>query len=68
MVTCKNCGHEYQSKVLQTPQIKTLRSELVKISWRTVHNAIRFQVMMDQTFIGSNLLSQLKTYYVFTLT
>ena len=27
MVTCKNCGHEYQSKVLQTPDEETLRSE-----------------------------------------
>jgi RNase P subunit RPR2 len=26
MVTCKNCGHEYQSKVLQTPDEETLRS------------------------------------------
>ena len=28
MVTCKNCGHKYQSKVLQTPDEETLRSEL----------------------------------------
>jgi predicted Zn-ribbon and HTH transcriptional regulator len=27
MVTCKNCGHEYQSNVLQTPDKETLRSE-----------------------------------------
>jgi RNase P subunit RPR2 len=26
MVTCKNCGHEYQSKLLQTPDEETLRS------------------------------------------
>ena len=27
MVTCKNCGHEYKSEVLQTPDEGTLRSE-----------------------------------------
>jgi hypothetical protein len=27
MVTCKNCGHEYQSNVLQTLDEETLRSE-----------------------------------------
>jgi predicted nucleic-acid-binding Zn-ribbon protein len=27
MVTCKNCGHEYKSEVLQTPDQETLRSE-----------------------------------------
>jgi RNase P subunit RPR2 len=27
MVTCKNCGHEYKSEVLQTPDEETLRSE-----------------------------------------
>ena len=27
MVTCKNCGHKYQSNVLQTPDEETLRSE-----------------------------------------
>jgi len=27
MVTCKNCGHEYQSNVLQTPDEETLRFE-----------------------------------------
>jgi hypothetical protein len=27
MVTCKNCGHEFQSNVLQTPDEETLRSE-----------------------------------------
>ena len=27
MVTCSNCGYEYQSKVLQTPDEETLRSE-----------------------------------------
>jgi hypothetical protein len=26
MVTCKNCGHEYQTRVLQTPDEETLRS------------------------------------------
>jgi RNase P subunit RPR2 len=28
MVTCKNCGHEYQTRVLQTPDEETLRSEV----------------------------------------
>jgi predicted Zn-ribbon and HTH transcriptional regulator len=27
MVKCKNCGYEYQSNVLQTPDEETLRSE-----------------------------------------
>jgi hypothetical protein len=27
MVTRKNCGHEYKSEVLQTPDEETLRSE-----------------------------------------
>ena len=27
MVTCNNCGYEYKSKVLQTPDEETLRSE-----------------------------------------
>lgn len=27
MVTCKICGHEYKSEVLQTPDEDTLRSE-----------------------------------------
>jgi RNase P subunit RPR2 len=27
MVTCKNCGHEYKSEMLQTPNEETLRSE-----------------------------------------
>jgi uncharacterized Zn finger protein len=27
MVTCKNCGHEYKSEVLQTADEETLRSE-----------------------------------------
>jgi hypothetical protein len=27
MVTCKNCGHEYKTRVLQTPDEETLRSE-----------------------------------------
>ena len=27
MVTCKNCGHGYQSNVLQTPDEETRRSE-----------------------------------------
>jgi RNase P subunit RPR2 len=27
MVTCKNCGHEYQSNVLQTPDEEALRSK-----------------------------------------
>lgn len=27
MVTCKYCGHEYKSEVLQTPDEETLRSE-----------------------------------------
>jgi hypothetical protein len=27
MVTCKKCGHEYKSEVLQTPDEETLRSE-----------------------------------------
>jgi hypothetical protein len=27
MVTCKNGGHKYKSKVLQTPDEETLRSE-----------------------------------------
>lgn len=27
MVTCKNCGHEYKSEMLQTPDEETLRSE-----------------------------------------
>jgi RNase P subunit RPR2 len=26
MVTCKNCGHEYQTRVVQTPDEETLRS------------------------------------------
>jgi hypothetical protein len=26
MVTCKNCGHEFQSNVLQTPDEESLRS------------------------------------------
>lgn len=25
MVTCNNCGHEYKSEVLQTPDEETLR-------------------------------------------
>jgi DNA-directed RNA polymerase subunit M/transcription elongation factor TFIIS len=27
MVTCKNCGHEYKSEVLQTPDEETLQAE-----------------------------------------
>jgi hypothetical protein len=27
MITCSHCGHEYQSKVLQTPDEETLISE-----------------------------------------
>jgi predicted nucleic-acid-binding Zn-ribbon protein len=27
MVTCKNCGYEYKSEVVQTPDEDTLRSE-----------------------------------------
>jgi RNase P subunit RPR2 len=27
MVTCNNCGYEYESKVVQTPDEETLRSE-----------------------------------------
>jgi hypothetical protein len=27
IVTCKNCGHEYNSEVLQTPDEEILRSE-----------------------------------------
>ena len=27
MVTCKNCGHEYKSEMLQTPDEETLRFE-----------------------------------------
>jgi hypothetical protein len=27
MVTCNKCGYEYESKVLQTPDEETLRSE-----------------------------------------
>jgi hypothetical protein len=27
MVTCNNCGYEYQSKVLQAPDEETLRSD-----------------------------------------
>jgi hypothetical protein len=54
IVTCKNCGHEYQSKVLQTPDEETLRSQPHKDMMENCPNAIRFQVMMDQIFIGSN--------------
>lgn len=31
MVTCNSCGYEYESRVLQTPDEETLRSEPVKI-------------------------------------
>jgi hypothetical protein len=27
MVTCNNCGYEYESKVVQAPDEETLRSE-----------------------------------------
>jgi rubredoxin len=27
MVTCRNCGHEYKSEVLQTPDEETLQAE-----------------------------------------
>jgi predicted nucleic-acid-binding Zn-ribbon protein len=27
MVTCSHCGYEYESKMLQTPDEETLRSE-----------------------------------------
>jgi hypothetical protein len=54
MVTCKNSGHEYQSKVLQTPDEETLTSETHENVIENCPKCNRFQVIMDQTFIGNN--------------
>jgi hypothetical protein len=52
MITCSHCGHEYQSKVLQTPDEETLISEPRESIMENCPNAIKFQVIMEQTFIG----------------
>jgi hypothetical protein len=53
MVACKNCGHEYKSEMLQTPDEETLRSEPHEDIMENC--PVRFQAIVDQIFIGNDL-------------
>ena len=60
MVTCNNCGYEYESKVLQTPDEETLTSEPRE---DIMENCLsRSQVIVDQTFIGNKFIAMVYRY------
>jgi predicted Zn-ribbon and HTH transcriptional regulator len=57
MIKCKNCGHEYQSKVLQIPDEDALRSGPHEDIVENCPKCNQISIIMDQTFIGNKSFS-----------